>query len=1101
MTQHGVVCGVVLAGSLAGWGHAGEAVRALDETRWNLEGRWRFRTDPDNVGEAEQWQRPELDDSDWRVLRVPGYWEPQGVTDPRPGQAPKPNGLMPWTDYDGVGWYRLRFLVPAAWAGEELVLTLGSVDDQDRTFLNGRLVGTTGPGVERSVLVRRRYRVPASTVAPGRVNVVAVHVFDAGGPGGLMGPLVSLLPRAIAEEQMRLPGNDRPLPERFADPPAACRILKIVHQLPDAPEQQDSLLSTLVSQGFGGMATNVSFDGYVESERNWESFVSGVRKAHEAGMSLWLYDERGYPSGTAGGITLRDHPEWEARGLFVSELEASQDGTVELDLPPGTVVRASAYPRTPTGIDVRGGRDLGESCDGGRLSWRPPAGEWYVFVTAEGRLYENTHAAVSLHDKLPYINLLMPEPTARFIEVTHAQYASRLGEDLGRLFVATFTDEPSLMSRFFRPTPYRVLPWAPNLPGEFLRRRGYELRPVVPLLVVAGEGGAKVRHDFWLTVAELVSEGFFGQIRAWCREHGLASGGHLLLEEPLTDHVALYGDFMRCARLLDAPSIDCLTSIPAQVPWRIARLISSAAELNGSHVTMCETSDHAQRYRGGGDKRPVRVVSEDEIRGTCNRLILGGITTITSYYSFAGLSSAQLRRTNTWVGRCCTMLAGGHQVTDIAVVYPVESVWPRFRPARNGPTDSAAALEVQRIYSSTADMLFSTRRDFTFVDSATLCTAEAADGAFRHRDHRWRVLVLPMADTLPLAAWETIVRFWRSGGVVISLSALPANSAEEFPCARVQGMAEEMFGGGTGPRVSTNAAGGVGVFLPSGAEALLPVVLDGVLEPDVSVAGPGSPLRTTHRRIDGWEVYFLVNDSDAVCEATVAVAAEGQGEYWDPATGRVSAIDAGTDVPVALGPFGAAILRYPSRRQPRRRTPQDGGLAGLSLTPLGTTEPQTGKGEHVRADIAAVPRPDRAEGLAWRAHGVLTKGDVDTHLFLSFRYDAPVSVGGSHCLVLDTWVPDGQTTPSRLLALLGEDDGSTYLAQTSRPLGAPGHVRSFVPLSSFSLAGWSEDPDRGLDVTRIRSVSIGWGGYYGRANEVVEFTVGLPSVGRLATGE
>ena len=38
------------------------------------------------------------------------------------------------------------------------------------------------------------------------------------------------------------------------------------------------------------------------------------------------------------------------------------------------------------------------------------------------------------------------------------------------------------------------------------------------------------------------------------------------------------------------------------------------------------------------------------------------------------------------------------------------------------------------------------------------------------------------------------------------------------------------------PQSRTNAAGGAGVFLPLGLESLLPLVLDGLLEPDVKVA-------------------------------------------------------------------------------------------------------------------------------------------------------------------------------------------------------------------------------------------------------------------------
>ena len=88
------------------------------------------------------------------------------------------------------------------------------------------------------------------------------------------------------------------------------------------------------------------------------------------------------------------------------------------------------------------------------------------------------------------------------------------------------------------------------------------------------------------------------------------------MEESLVGHVPLYGHFFRCVRRLDAPSIDCLTSLPPQVPWYVARMIGSIADLEGRTVTMCEVSDHSQRYRRPGDTRPIRIVTEDEIRGT-----------------------------------------------------------------------------------------------------------------------------------------------------------------------------------------------------------------------------------------------------------------------------------------------------------------------------------------------------------------------------------------------------------------------------------------------------------------------------------------------------
>ena len=111
------------------------------------------------------------------------------------------------------------------------------------------------------------------------------------------------------------------LSERFVQPPAQTRILKIIHGWPDEPGRQDDLILRLQNQGFGGVVCNVGFEDYLESEAKWAAFKRAVGAARQAGMALWLYDEKGYPSANAGGLVLRDHPEWEARGLLAADVE------------------------------------------------------------------------------------------------------------------------------------------------------------------------------------------------------------------------------------------------------------------------------------------------------------------------------------------------------------------------------------------------------------------------------------------------------------------------------------------------------------------------------------------------------------------------------------------------------------------------------------------------------------------------------------------------------------------------------------------------------------------------------------------------------------
>lgn len=1072
----------------------GAQTRELTADPGNLAGAWLFRTDPDDVGEREGWQAPAFQDTGWRTLRAPATWEEQGVTDPRPGQPPRPKNGMPWSDYDGVAWYRLHFVVPRAWAGQDLVLRLGSVDDEDRTFLNGRLVGETGRGMAQAVSIQRRYRAPAALVRFGEENVIAVRVYDGGGPGGILGPELSLLPASLLEGPVSLPTPDRPLEARFAEPAAANRILKIIHSWPDAPGDQDELIHALAYQGFGGVVCNVSFEQYLRSEAKWKAFVRAVRQAKAAGMSLWLYDERGYPSGTAGGLVLKDHPDWQARGLLVADA-VSRGGLVHLDAPPGVLVAAVACPEREGSISMRGSVDLKDRVRNGKLEWRAPAGRWRVIVVSESPLYEGTHSSVSLGDKIPYIDLMNPEPTRRFLQVTHEQYAERLGHDLGKFFVSTFTDEPSLMSLFLRPMPVRVLPWTPRFAEEFARRRGHPMPPLPLLVADDGPAGRKARYEYWSTVGDLVSENYFGQIGAWCSAHGVLSGGHLLMEESLVASVPLYGDFLECARRLTAPSIDCLTSVPAEVPWSIARLISSAAELEGRTVTMCETSDFSQVYRPAGDTRPKRDVTLDEIRGAVNRLMLGGITTITSYYTWAGLDSAKIREANEWVGRCTTLLGGGHQAADIAVVRPTESVWVRFVPSRSGVTDAAAAAAIEAVYHSVSDALYAARRDFTYLDARALAQARAASGSLALGRLRWRIVVLPRVDTLPLAAWLKLAAFVRSGGVAVAVGALPANSETEFPSARVLALSRELFGTPAGPHVQANARGGAGIYLPEGSESLLTLALDRVAAAEVTVDDPRAPVRATHRVIDGHSVFFLINDGPERWQGRVSVAAAGPGERWDPATGRKADVAGPAGIALDLPPYGAVVLRFGAGRLPPRHALRTGGLPGIVLRPLPAATPRVAHGEFVRASLSADPARSQPGAPAWKAVGTLTKANTDTFLFVTAPYPTGLDLGGADCLALDVWTPDGQSAATQLLVMAVDRSGRTFYAPTGCPLSTPGHRRLYLPRSAFAPAPWASGPAGSLDWSAIVAINVGWGGYFGDRDEKIEFSLALPRAG------
>lgn len=887
--------------------------------------------------------------------------------------------------------------------------------------------------------------------------------------------------------------DDDSIRHRFIDPPSNSRILKIIHGWPDDAKVQDDWIDRLSRQGFGGVVSNVSFTNYLQSESRWEAFQLAIGKAREAGWTLWLYDERGYPSGNAGGQVLKDHPEWEAEGLLIA-LAETEGEAISLNAPPGEPFLVAAFPERDGKIDVADKVDLADSIREGKLDWRPTeSGRWRILLVTRSRLYDGTHAETNYSDNIPYPNLLSPEPTKRFIELTHKAYAEHLGPDLGKIFQATFTDEPSLLSFLLIAKPYRVLPWSPTLAAEFRDRRGYSLEPIIPELIVdGGSETGKHRHDFWLTVGELISENYFGQLQTWGREHNIPSGGHLFLEEGIAAHPTLYGDMFRCLRRMDAPGIDCLTSLPPKVPWYSARLAASAGELEGNELVMSETSDHEQRYRPKGDDRPPERVSEAQIRGTCNRLMVAGVNCITSYYSFDGLDDEALSRLNSHVGRCATMIRGGNQVADVAVVYPIESLWPRFVPSGYWTRDAGELAIIETNYRQTLGQLFMNQRDMTIIDSRAILDSEIEGDALVHGKLRWRVVVLPGVDTLPLAAWEKLERFAEAGGVVVAVGARPENGESRFPDPRALNVATRLFGAPANePTITANGNGGGGVFLPHDSAPLLPMALQGVIERDADPTQAESPLRATHRSIDGREIYLVINDSDQPVSDRVRFASAGGAELWDPASGTIApaAVDGDGRIPIELESYGAVVVRFDEPRTPKRFKLSGESMFARDVQPLPETEPSVGHGEFVRSETIRETSGEPGGAPAWTFRAVLTKGDVDAHLFARFPHHPTLDLTGKDCLVIDTWAPPKQATSALLLVILQDETGADFIAETARHLGSPGNSRSYVPLSSFERAGWSVGGGERPDASRIREIRVGWGGYFGSEGETIEFRV------------
>ena len=81
----------------------------------------------DDTAVADKLTAAAFDDSTWKTMPLPGDYKKLGLP-----------------DVDGIVWFRKMLKVPDAWAGKEIILHLGPIDEIDRSYCNGTFVGGMG---------------------------------------------------------------------------------------------------------------------------------------------------------------------------------------------------------------------------------------------------------------------------------------------------------------------------------------------------------------------------------------------------------------------------------------------------------------------------------------------------------------------------------------------------------------------------------------------------------------------------------------------------------------------------------------------------------------------------------------------------------------------------------------------------------------------------------------------------------------------------------------------------------------------------------------------------------------------------------------------
>jgi hypothetical protein len=451
--------------------------------------------------------------------------------------------------------------------------------------------------------------------------------------------------------------------------------------------------------------------------------------------------------------------------------------------------------------------------------------------------------------------------------------------------------------------------WTPDFPAEFRQRRGYDIVPMLPALAAdRSTAGAMLREDWGRTLTELLNERFIGPLAEWAHARGtkLRMQGYGIPPATVSSNAAV-----------DLPEGE-------GHHWRqltASRWASSASHLFNRPVASSETWTwlHSPSFRA----TPL------DLKAEADRHFLQGITQLIGHgwpstpegqeypgwrFYAAGAFNAQnpwwivMPDVTRYLQRMSAVLRHGAPGNDVALYLPVSDAYAHSTLGRMHLLD----LVKERLGDDIVGSILDAGYGFDAVDDDALARHARIQGdALAIGAGRYRVVLLPAMEAMPVATLEVLEGFAAAGGILVSAGRLPARPAGRHSDADRAAFAERVRALFAGRAVSVPDAGPA--LRRALNERLVPPIRVAIAKApaaDISRAVP-SDIGVTERRVEGGSIFFVANTSNEARALRVTFGAPARAvEAWDGVTGDAGPAkrDGAGAVLLTLAPYESRLL-------------------------------------------------------------------------------------------------------------------------------------------------------------------------------------------------
>ncbi|MGH0053789.1 MAG: glycosyl hydrolase [Sphaerochaetaceae bacterium] len=546
----------------------------------------------------------------------------------------------------------------------------------------------------------------------------------------------------------------------------------------------------------------------------WKAIDRCIEKGREVGFFPWLYDEYAWPSGTVGSVFEYGYQQ-PSKILSLGEAHMAK----------GLCFKEFQVGEIPTAENLL-------------ISFNQIDGSTLAF-------YREVYPS--------HVDYLNKETIRLFIEMTHEEYRKRYGKEFGKLIPGIFFDEI-----YNRGNP---LPWTDCFAVEFSIRCGYDILPLLPLLVKEGENSDSVRADYYRVLSELYEEAFFHQISEWCERNNLCLTGHT--EEELHLHPRRQGHYFNTMRHLSIPGADnhdYRYKLPRKITFCEPKYAVSVARAYEKKRAMSEAMGGAgwgcslQEYKRGINVLGAMGINFFTLHGFYNECEhQGSQADWPASFFYQNPYWKYFRIFADYISRISYMNSLGSAVVDLALYYPIEDL---YRDTVNGGPNKEG-IKLNETFHKALNNLLKRQMDTDFIDRESLERAEVRNGRLCVGTQAFKALICPSIMRLDDSLVRKLVSFTNQGGNLIFYTQGGQNTVpKEFEQVANCKICDSME---------------------------LPAIIGMSFQPDVQVLkGDREELYVNHRRLGGKDIYMICNGADVSREVSLLFRCHGSASLLKP---------------------------------------------------------------------------------------------------------------------------------------------------------------------------------------------------------------------------